>query len=112
MIQLTAQLVENFSGVFLSPMYDEPKATPPFHREGWELYCSNAIQAGLAAPREHAKSTAFTHDFTLAGTLFRVWDYVVLVSSTEEMAMEHLGDITKELKENEDLIAEFGIKGL
>lgn len=110
-MQLTAKLVENFAGVFLSGMYDEPRPTPQFHREGWELYCSNAIQAALCAPREHAKSTAFTHDFALAASLFRAETYTILVSSTEEMAIEHLGDIAKELRENEDLIAEFEISG-
>lgn len=109
-VRLTAELVEAFSGTFLSPMYDEAKPTPPFHVEGWELYCSTAIQAAIAAPREHAKSTAFTHDFVLANCLFRVEDYIILVSSNEEMAIEHLSDISREMRENEDLIAEFEIK--
>lgn len=109
-VKLTAELLEAFAGIFLSPLYDEPKPTPNFHREGWELYCSTAPQAAIAAPREHAKSTAFTHDYVLANVLFRVEQYVVIVSSNEEMAIEHLTDISKELRDNEDLVAEFGIK--
>lgn len=109
-VKLDAVLQETFAGVFLSPLYDEPKPTPDFHRQGWELYCSSAPQAALAAPREHAKSTAFTHDFVLANVLFRVEQYVIIVSSSEEMAIEPLTDISKELRDNEDLIAEFGIK--
>lgn len=109
-IAWSAPLIEAFAGTFLSPMYDEAKPTPDLHREGWGLYCSSAKLAALAAPREHAKSTAFTHDYVLANVLFRVEEYVILVSSNEEMAIEHLGDIAKELRDNEDLIAEFRIK--
>ena len=70
-VALTAELVESFSGVFLSPMYDNPQPTPEFHRLGWRLYCSEAELATIVAPREHAKSTAFTHDYILANLLFR-----------------------------------------
>jgi len=111
-ISLSADLIEAFAGTFLSPLYDDPVPTPPFHRECWELYCSDAKQAAVAAPRKHAKSTALTHDFVLATALFRIQSYIVLISSNEEMAIEHLGDIAHELRENEDLIAEFGIRGL
>lgn len=111
MIQLTANLVEAFSGTFLSPLYDDAKPTPDLHREGWALYCSNALQAAIAAPREHAKSTAFTHDYVLAAAVFRTDQYIIIVSSTEEMAQEHLGDISKELHDNEELRSEFGIIG-
>jgi len=108
-IQLTPDLIEGFAGIFLSPSYDQPQPTPPFHRKGWALYCSPIRQAAVAAPRGHAKSTAFTHDFILASCLFRIEQYVVLVSSTEEMAIEHLGDIARELRENEELRAHFGV---
>jgi hypothetical protein len=110
MIPFTAELIESFAGAFLSPLYDDPVPTPEFHRECWRLYCSTAKQACVAAPRKHAKSTALTHDYVLATALFRVQSYIVLISSNEEMAIEHLGDIAHELRENEDLIAEFGIK--
>lgn len=109
-IPFTADLIESFAGAFLSPLYDDPVPTPQFHRECWELYCSKAKQACVAAPRKHAKSTALTHDYVLATALFRIQSYIVLISSNEEMAIEHLGDIAHELRENEDLIAEFGIK--
>jgi len=111
-LKLNSELLEAFAGIFLSPLYDDPKPTPDFHREGWELYCSTAPQAAIAAPREHAKSTAFTHDFILANVLFRVEQYVIIVSSNEEMAIEHLTDISKELRDNEDLKSEFGIARL
>ena len=37
---------------------------------------------------------------------------MVIVSATEDLAKEHLGDVAKELRENEDLIADFGLKAL
>ena len=63
-----------------------------------------------AAPRNHAKSTALTHDYILATILFRVESYVILVGSSEDMAIEHLGDIANELRENEELIRDFKIR--
>lgn len=109
---LSAELVESFAGAFLSPMYDNPQPTPDLHRECWSLYCQPHELEAVAAPREHAKSTALTHDFGLAVVLFRAQDYVVIVSATEELAIGHLGDIAKELRDNDDLIEAFGIKRL
>jgi hypothetical protein len=111
-IALTAPLVEAFSGTFLSPMYDQPAATPPFHREGWELYCSERELCGVIAPRGHAKSTAFTHDYILANLLFRSESYIIIVSATEDLAKDHLGDIARVLREDDDVIKEFGIAGM
>lgn len=110
-VHITADLVEAFAGTFLSPLYDQPKPTPPFHREVWELYCSDHPQCAVAAPRNHAKSTALTHDYGLACALFREQQYIIILGATEEMAIEHLGDMATELRSNEDLIREFGIKG-
>lgn len=111
-VDLTAELIEAFAGTFLSPLYDNPQPTPQLHRDCWGMYCSGAELAAIAAPREHAKSTALTHDYGLATLLFRAQDYIVIVSATEELAMGHLADIAKELRENDDLIREFKIKGL
>ncbi len=109
-VRLTAELIEALSGVYLSPRYDTPQPTPEFHREVWARYCSDHPACATAAPRNHAKSTAFTHDYILANVLFRAQSYVILVGSTEEMAIEHLGDIANELLENEELIRDFKIK--
>ena len=109
-IPFTADLIEGFAGVFLSPMYDNAAPTPAFHRECWELYCSPALLVAVAAPRGHAKSTALTHDFGLASALFRVESHIMVASATEELAMSHLTDMAKELRENDDLRLEFGIE--
>lgn len=111
-VSLTASLIESFSGVYLSPMYDNPVPTPPFHRQAWELYCAPHLLCSVVAPREHAKSTALTHDYVLANICFRVESYVVLVSATEDLAKDHLGDIARVLRENEEVRASFLIQEL
>jgi hypothetical protein len=109
-MKLDATMIEAMSGVYLSPLYDTPSPTPDFHRQCWELYCSDARMAAVAAPRGHAKSTALTHDYVLGVALFREEQYIIIVGASEEMAIEHLGDITNELRENEELIKAFRIK--
>lgn len=110
-VELTAELLEGFSNAYLAPGYDEAKPIPQFHREAWKVYVSDVLQAGVAAPRGHAKSTSLTHVYTLGTALFRAEDYIIVISTNEELAIEHLGDITRELIENEDLITDFGLKG-
>ena len=109
-MNLTADMIEAFSGIYLSPRYDSPQPTPPFHRECWEMYCGDTPSAAIAAPRNHAKSTSLTHDYGLAMALFRSESYIILVGASEEMAIEHLGDIANELRENEDIIRDFKIE--
>ena len=111
-VPLTADLIESFAGTFLSPRYDQLAPTPAFHREAWALYASNDPQVMCIAPREHAKSTALTMDYILAEVLFRNSDYVILIASTEGLAAEQLSNISEELQTNEDLIREFGVKGV
>jgi hypothetical protein len=110
-MNLTADLIEAFAGTFISPRYDNCAPTPQLHRDAWALYASDVPQALCIAPREHAKSTALTTVYILAEVLFRKSDYVVLISSTEESAVEQLGNIAEELHENDDLRREFGVKG-
>ena len=109
-ITLTGSMIEGLAGLFLSPRYDRPAPTPAFHRECWERYASSVTQCATAAPRNHAKSTALTHDFVLGMVLLRAEQYVIVVSSSEELAIEHLGDIAAELRENEPLIEQFRIR--
>ena len=109
-VVLNAGLIESFAGAFLSDLYDNPSPTPDFHRQAWDLYCRPCLYAAVAAPRSHAKSTALTHDFILATVLFRSQDFIVLISATEDLAMAHLSDIARELRENDDIKAQFDIK--
>lgn len=103
-------MIEAFSGAYLSPRYDSVQPTPQFHRECWARYCSEAPACATAAPRNHAKSTALTHDFALATALFRTEPYTIIVGSSEDMAIEHLNDIANELRENEELKRDFKVE--
>ena len=111
-MNLTADLLEGFASGYLSPLYDDPQPVPEFHRICWRTYCKDTPFVSAAAPRGHAKSTSLTHAFGLANVCFRVENYVLIVSATEELAIGHLGDIAKQLRDNEDLREDFGIDRL
>ncbi len=106
---LSANLVFNFVTTLLLSRFDSPKPIPPLHKELWELCTSEDKQVAIAAPRGFAKSTAITHAYVLAMVLFRQRDYVLIVSDTEGQAVQFLGDIKKELVENDLLRETFGI---
>jgi len=110
-VELSADLIEAFAGSFLSPRYDNASPTPAFHRVAWEMYASQHPQVMCIAPREHAKSTSLTFVYILAEALFKISDYIILISSTEDLAAEQLTNIAEELRTNEDLISAFGVKG-
>ncbi len=109
-VKLSADLIESFAGIYLSPRYDNPRPTPPFHREVWALYASDEKQAGCVAPRGHAKSTGLTYDYILAETMFRSSDYVILIGSTEDKAAEQLSNISDELHNNGELRRDFSVR--
>jgi len=110
MSKLNADVMEGFVNSVLRKNFDRPAATPEFHKEIWDLVTSNSKQVAIAAPRYHAKSTAVTHAYTLASVLFRESRYVLIVSDTVSQAIQFLGDIKKELLDNEDLRSLFSIK--
>lgn len=109
MSKLNASVLEGFVNSVLRSNFDRPAETPLFHRQIWELVTSNNKQVAIAAPRYHAKSTAVTHAYTLASVLFRESRYVLIVSDTVTQAVQFLGDIKKELLDNEDLRSLFSI---
>jgi predicted phage terminase large subunit-like protein len=110
MSKLNASVLEGFVNSVLRKNFDKPVPTPEFHREIWDLVTSHYKQVAIAAPRYHAKSTAVTHAYTLASVLFRESRYVVIVSDTVSQAIQFLGDIKKEILENEDLRSLFSIR--
>jgi hypothetical protein len=111
LIQLDAQLIENFAGAYLSPRYDQPHPVAPFHRETWGLYCDRSLDnIAVAAPRKHGKSSALTDAFLDAAMLWRWRRYTVFFSSSEDLAIEHLGRTIDTFKNNELIIRDFGIK--
>lgn len=109
-MDLTSDVIYGFTTSLLLSRFDNPKRTPAFHKELWELVTSPNEWVAIAAPRGHAKSTAITHSYTLAAVLFRQARYALVVSDTEEQAVLFLGDIKLELTENDDLIRLFDIK--
>ena len=107
---LNADVIQGFVGALLAKRFDASVPSPQCHREWWELCTSTHTYVAIAAPRNHAKSTAITFAYTLAATLFRERRFVLIVSDTESQAVNFLGLIKQELGENRDLINLFGLK--
>lgn len=102
-MQLTAEIIAGFSGSLLQKNYDAAVESPECHFEWWEACTSLAPKVAIAAPRRHAKSTAVTLAYVLACVLFRTRSYVLVVSDTITQATQFLGDIKKELLDNEKI---------
>lgn len=109
---LTADVIAGFSASMLQKTFDSPVQSPKCHYEWWELFCDPHPLVAIAAPRGHAKTTALSHTYTLAAVLFREREYVLIVSDTIAQAVQFLGDIKRELLENEQIKNLFKIKGL
>ena len=110
MVALNERVLEGFVGSLLAKRFDAPAVIPECHREWWRLCTGPDRFVAIAAPRGHAKSTAITHSYTLACLLFRQRQFALIVSDTETQAILFLGDLKKELTDNEDLIELFQIK--
>lgn len=112
MIKLTAEIIESFAQTLLAPSFDTPVQTPEFHKELWEMCCSDDPLVAIAAPRGHAKSTAVTLVYVMAALLFRQKKFCLLISDTEGQSVMFLNDIKQHLESNENLRALFGVKQL
>jgi predicted phage terminase large subunit-like protein len=108
-VKITADVVAGFVGSVLASRFDGQAASPPFHKECWELCCSDHRFVAIAAPRGHAKSTAITLGYGLSSLMFRERRYMLIVSDTEEQASMFLGMMKQELQDNEALIDLFGL---
>ena len=109
-MKLNADVVQGFVGSVLASRFDGQAASPPFHKECWELCTSPEKYVAIAAPRGHAKSTAITLGYGLATLLFRERKFMLLVSDTESQSSLFLGLFKQELQDNKELIDLFGIK--
>ena len=107
---LTADTIAGFSGSLLQRNFDGAVETPDCHMEWWQLCCSKDRYVAIAAPRRHAKTTAITTTYTLACLLFRERSYALIVSDTVTQAVQFLGDIKRELLNNDQLRSLFKIK--
>jgi len=108
-MKITAGHVEQLATTILAQNYEEPTPMPAFHREMWELCCSDHKLVAIAAPRAHAKTTAITGSYVITAVGFRERRYVLVISDTEEQAAEFLAEIKKEFDENDDLRQFFGV---
>lgn len=106
---LTADVIQGFAQSLLQKNFDAAVQSPACHYEWWTLFCDPHPLVAIAAPRMHAKTTALSHTYTLASVLFRERSYVLIVSDTIAQAVQFLGDIKKELMENEQLRTLFKI---
>lgn len=109
-MKLTSEIVHGFSNSLLASGFDDAAPTPACHLEWWDLCCSDAKRVAIAAPRGHAKSTAITKAYGLAAVLFRAHDYVLIISDTYQQAVLFLGELKRELDNNEPLREIFQIK--
>lgn len=109
-VKLDAATIEVFVESFLKKHFVDEAAIPECHREWWEMCCSNHKYVALAAPRGHAKSTAITLSYGLASLVFRERKFLIILSDTYDQACLFLGNIKRELQENEELKAMFGVK--
>lgn len=107
-MELTSEVVEGFVNACLVQSFDSATEVPEFHKELWRLCCSDNRFVAIAAPRNHGKSTAVTHSYTLAEVLFRKSKYVLIVSDSFSQSAQFLGDIVKELRDNDDIHGLFG----
>jgi len=107
---IDAGAIDGFTKGFLLNQYDNPQPIPPFHKEMWTLFASDEPKVAIAAPREHAKSTAITHAGILTFMCLKLKSFCLLVSDTEGQAAEFLQDIKTEIQDNEGLKKTFGIK--
>lgn len=107
---LTAEVLHGFSSSLLQKNFDGAVESPECHMEWWRDCCSIDKQVAIAAPRRHAKSTAITFAYTLACLVFREKSYALIVSDTVTQAIQFLGDIKKELLDNEQLRSLFKIQ--
>ena len=108
---LTAEIIAGFSASLLQKNYDQAVDSPKCHMEWWEVCAGVHPKVAIAAPRRHAKSTAITLAYALAAVCFRDRKYVLIVSDTITQATQFLGDIKKELADNERLRTLFNIVG-
>src|ERR1700693_2951968 len=109
--KINSEMLRGFVASLIQKDLDGAAPTPQCHIEWWDLCCSDAAKVAIAAPRGHAKSTAITVIYTLANMLFRERRFALIVSETEAQSIAQLGDIKKQLIENEDLRSLFGVKG-
>jgi predicted phage terminase large subunit-like protein len=109
-ITLNADVMTGFVQSLLAKKFDGANLIPHFHKEWWDLCCSDERFVAIAAPRSHAKSTAITFSFILAALLFRKHEFVVICSGSTSTSVLFLQDIKNEIIDNIEIHDLFGIQ--
>lgn len=108
--KLSKEIIEGFATSCLTKYYDDASQFADFHREWWELCCSDDKFIAVCAPRGHSKSTTITITYTLAAALFRQRKYILIVADTESQAALFLGQIKQILYDSAEIHHLFGIQ--
>lgn len=108
--KLTAAIVEGFASSCLVKFFDDASQFANFHREWWDLCCSDDKFVAICAPRGHSKSTTITIVYTLAAVLFRNRKYAIIVADTETQASLFLGQIKQILYDSKEIQDLFGLQ--
>ncbi len=108
-MKLTSEVMTGFVQSLLAKRFDGASQIPHFHKEWWDLCCSDEKFVAIAAPRSHAKSTAITFSFAIAAILFRQHNFVIICSGTTSTSVLFLQDIKNEIIDNKEIQELFGI---
>lgn len=100
-----------FEGHMRDPQTNELIPFSSFHAELEALLTDDTnFRLGIAAPRNHAKSTVVTFFYVLWCALFKKKKNIVIISSSEDMAIRFLRRIKEELEFNSMLHYLFGMQ--
>ena len=108
--KLTKEIIEGFTTSCLTKYFDDASQFADFHREWWDLCCSDDKFIAICAPRGHSKSTTITITYTLACALFRQRKYILIVADTEAQASLFLGQIKQILYDSQEIHHLFGLE--
>ena len=109
---LSSKLVEGFTKTCLLEEYEKPVPIPDFHREMWDLCCSDDEHVAIGAPRGHAKSSSVTFAYTLTALLYRDRSYALIVSNSEAQAIQFLNNLKACILYNQSVRELFGVNKL
>jgi predicted phage terminase large subunit-like protein len=109
MTKLNSNLIAGFVRTVLASGFEGATETPDFHKEIWEDCCSPHQLVAIAAPRNHAKTTAVTTSYGLTSILFRESRYLLILSATISQANGMLLTIKSQLQHNKNIAELFGL---
>ncbi|MDD5774740.1 MAG: hypothetical protein PHS64_02220, partial [Candidatus Omnitrophica bacterium] len=73
----------------------------------YEITARRGSKIAIAAPRGCAKSTIVSLEYVIYCICYKLENFIVIISSTDDQARGFLNDIKQELETNEQLIKDF-----